>query len=91
MLPFSALPGSDHENSIIDLPAKPVLQVNDAFVLWNERSPVTPTAVGNANGALIFTTVSAERLTARAAIRSRQKPFIMVPPFPQEKNKEMRY
>jgi hypothetical protein len=81
MLPFPALPGSDHENSITDLPAKMVLQVNDTFVLCNEWSPLTPTVMGNANGALFFTTVSAKRLTESTVIRSKQKLFIMVPPL----------
>jgi len=59
MLPFSMFPGIDHESSTTFRPEKRVCETNDRSFPDEEVFHATPTVVGNENGALLFTTVSA--------------------------------
>jgi len=60
MLPFFAVEVRDHEKSIEFAPLKRVLPVNVASLAeTNLPAVIKPTVVGNENGTLLFTVVSA--------------------------------
>jgi hypothetical protein len=82
MAPFFAAAGSDHEKAIAFDPVKRAFATNDA-PFDEDICPAhrKPTAVGNENGALFFTTVSAVRLNENINTMMKQQFFMRGPPF----------